>query len=119
MSKELVRLHNSKVPDVFEDLIKLAGVGRKTANVFLNCAHGVHTIAVDTHVLRVSYRIGLSNSKSPDKVEQDLLKIVPKKYLKDAHHLLILHGRYVCVARKPKCDNCLINKLCLKRIESK
>lgn len=104
--QELIEKHNSEVPEDFDLLIKLPGVGRKTANVILNCGFGHKTMAVDTHVYRVSNRIGLANGKTPEKVEKDLLANIPDKWLKYAHHWLILHGRYVCKARKPLCDIC-------------
>mgnify|MGYP000617891593 CR=1 FL=1 len=112
LCNSLVFEYNSKVPNTFEELIKLAGVGRKTANVILNELFDKPTIAVDTHVFRVSRRIGLSNSTSILKVEDDLLKLVPDKYKKNAHHYLVLHGRYVCKALKPLCNNCNINQYC-------
>lgn len=108
----LIDRYNSKIPETFEELEALHGVGRKTANVVLNIAFGKPTIAVDTHVFRVSNRIGLVSTKTVDKTEADLLKIVPKKNLQHAHHLLILHGRYTCTARNPKCKNCGIEKYC-------
>jgi endonuclease-3 len=108
----LIEKHHSKVPSTREALEALPGVGRKTANVILNTAFGEHTIAVDTHIFRVANRIGLSKGKTPLAVEKDLMKVIPKKYQKDAHHWLILHGRYVCQARKPKCQECLIADLC-------
>ena len=114
LSEILVRDWASKIPENLLDLTSLPGVGRKTANVFLNCACNQPTIAVDTHVARVSYRLGLTNHKDPYKIELDLLKIIPEEYLKDAHHLLILHGRYVCQARKPKCSTCPIETYCQK-----
>ncbi len=114
LSEILIEKHNAKVPDDFASLIALPGVGRKTANVFLNCAYNLPTIAVDTHVARVSYRIGMTHHIDAYKIEQDLLKIVPKDYLKNAHHLLILHGRYVCKARKPQCSICPIERYCIK-----
>jgi endonuclease-3 len=113
LSKILITEHKSKVPNSFEDLIKLPGVGRKTANVVLNEAFNKPTVAVDTHVFRVSNRTGLTNEKTPDRVEQKLLKILPKNYLSKAHHLILLHGRYVCKARNPSCKICVINKICL------
>ena len=94
------------------DLEKLPGVGRKTANVVLNIAFGIPTIAVDTHVFRVSQRLGLAKGKTPLAIEEQLLKVVPPKYLQHAHHWLILHGRYTCIARKPKCPECSILDLC-------
>jgi endonuclease-3 len=113
LSKILVEKYQSKVPDNFEDLINLPGVGRKTANVVLNAAFNKPTIAVDTHVFRVSNRTGLTNGKNPDQVEEQLLKILPNKYLKKAHHLILLHGRYVCKSRNPLCTKCVTNKICL------
>jgi len=108
----LIEKHGSKVPRTREELEALAGVGRKTANVLLNTAFGVATIAVDTHIFRVSNRTGLARGKTPLAVEKQLLKNIPKKYLHDAHHWLILHGRYICVARKPKCAICPIEDIC-------
>lgn len=110
--KILVDEHHGRVPRDRKALESLPGVGRKTANVILNTAFGEPTIAVDTHIFRVSKRIGLAHGTTPKAVEQELLKIIPDKYLKDAHHWLILHGRYVCVARKPKCPECIIRDLC-------
>ncbi|HEY8119380.1 MAG TPA: endonuclease III [Methylophilaceae bacterium] len=111
-SRILIDEHDSQVPNTRTALEKLPGVGRKTANVILNTAFGEPTIAVDTHIFRLGNRIGLAPGKTPLEVEKKLLKAVPKEYLKDAHHLLILHGRYVCIARKPKCGECVINDLC-------
>lgn len=108
----LVEKFGGRVPDNREDLEALPGVGRKTANVVLNVAFGQPTIAVDTHVFRVSNRTGLAPGKTPEEVEQKLLKVVPKEYLHDAHHWLILHGRYVCVARTPRCWECAVAKYC-------
>ena len=108
----LIEHHGGKVPRTREQLEKLPGVGRKTANVLLNTAFGEPTIAVDTHIFRVSNRTGIARGKNVTEVEQKLLKNVPKEFRHDAHHWLILHGRYVCVARKPKCTICLINDLC-------
>ena len=110
--KILVEKHGGEVPQDRESLEELPGVGRKTANVVLNTAFGQPTMAVDTHIFRVSNRTGLAPGKNVDIVEQKLLKFVPKEFLHDAHHWLILHGRYTCVARKPKCWNCIINDLC-------
>jgi len=112
LSKQLVEKHNSKVPKNFDDLLALPGVGRKTANVVLNEGFGFPTIAVDTHIFRVSNRTGLGPGKNPDQVEQALYKVVPKKFLKEAHHLLLLHGRYTCKARVPSCKTCVIIKFC-------
>ncbi|OGV72975.1 MAG: endonuclease III [Methylophilales bacterium RIFCSPHIGHO2_02_FULL_57_10] len=108
----LIERHGGQVPDTREALEKLPGVGRKTANVILNTAFGQPAIAVDTHIFRLGNRIGLAPGKTPLEVEQKLLKTVPKEYLHDAHHLLILHGRYTCTARKPKCGECVIVDLC-------
>ncbi len=110
--KMLIAEHGSEVPQDRESLEKLAGVGRKTANVVLNTAFGHPTIAVDTHIFRVSNRTGLAPGKNVLQVEQKLLKFVPDEFKKDAHHWLILHGRYVCVARKPRCGACAIEDLC-------
>lgn len=108
----LVDQYGGEVPHSREALESLPGVGRKTANVVLNTAFGDPTIAVDTHIFRVSNRTNIAPGKNVDEVEQKLLKVVPKEFLHDAHHWLILHGRYTCVARKPKCWNCLIADLC-------
>jgi endonuclease-3 len=113
LSKILVEKYQSKVPNNFEDLINLPGVGRKTANVVLNAAFNKPTIAVDTHVFRVSNRTGLANGKNPNQVEEQLLKILPNKFLMKAHHLILLHGRYICKSRNPLCTKCVINKICL------
>ena len=112
LSKIIINKYKGKVPKNFDNLISLPGVGRKTANVVLNEGFGVPTIAVDTHVFRVSNRTKLAEGKGPDQVEQALYKVVPKKYLKEAHHLLLLHGRYTCKARKPLCKICVIKKYC-------
>lgn len=112
LSKQLIAEHGSKVPRTREELVKLPGVGRKTANVVLNIAFGEPTIAVDTHLFRVSNRTGLATGKTPEEVEQKLLKTVPKEFMRHAHHWLILHGRYVCKARKPDCPNCIVRDLC-------
>jgi len=108
----LVAHHNGEVPAQREALEALPGVGRKTANVVLNTAFRQIAMAVDTHIFRVSNRTGLAPGKNVLEVERKLLKNVPKDYLLDAHHWLILHGRYVCVARKPKCGSCMIEDLC-------
>ncbi|BCM25630.1 endonuclease III [Methyloradius palustris] len=110
--ERLIEVYGGEVPRTREALESLPGVGRKTANVILNTAFGEPTIAVDTHIFRVGNRTGLGRGKTPLAVENKLMKIVPKAYMKDAHHLLILHGRYTCVARKPKCDECVILDLC-------
>jgi len=111
-SRILVERHRGEVPNDREALEALPGVGRKTANVILNTAFGEPTIAVDTHIFRVANRTGLAPGKTPLAVEKQLLAVVPEQYRHDAHHWLILHGRYVCVARKPKCPVCIIRDLC-------
>ncbi len=108
----LIEQHHSKVPRDRESLQALPGVGRKTANVVLNTAFGQPAMAVDTHIFRVSNRTGIAPGKNVDIVEQKLMKFVPQDYLMDAHHWLILHGRYTCLARSPQCWNCLIADLC-------
>jgi len=112
LSKQLIEKHNGKVPNNFDDLYALPGVGKKTASVVLNEGFGLPTIAVDTHVFRVCNRTGLAHGKNPDQVQENLYKIVPKKYLKKAGHTLLLHGRYACKARKPLCKTCVIRKYC-------
>ncbi len=108
----LLEQHAGQVPQTREALEALPGVGRKTANVILNTAFGQPTIAVDTHIFRIANRIGLAPGKNVLEVEQKLLKVIPKEFMLDAHHWLILHGRYICRARKPKCGECLIYDLC-------
>lgn len=108
----LINEHNSIVPESREELEKFPGVGRKTANVVLSNAFGHHTIAVDTHIFRVANRTGLAHGKTPRSVEDGLEKNTPKQYLQNAHHWLVLHGRYICKARKPLCPTCLIKDLC-------
>jgi len=108
----LVERYNSEVPDTREALESLPGVGRKTANVVLNTAFRQPAMAVDTHIFRVSNRTGIAPGKNVLEVEQKLLRLVPKEFLMDAHHWLILHGRYTCIARKPRCGSCLIYDLC-------
>ena len=110
--KILIEEHRGRVPHDRDALTRLPGVGRKTANVILNTAFGENTIAVDTHIFRISNRIGLAAAKTPLAVEQRLLKVIPDSYKRHAHHWLILHGRYVCTARNPDCGNCLIADLC-------
>ena len=112
LSKTLVEAYGGKVPPSREALEALPGVGRKTANVVLNVAFGEPTIAVDTHIFRVANRTGLATGKTPFDVEQKLLAIVPERYKRHAHHWLILHGRYVCTARRPFCEKCIIADLC-------
>lgn len=113
LSKMLIQEHDGEVPRSREALEALPGVGRKTANVVLNIAFGEPTIAVDTHLFRVANRIGLARGKTPRAVEDGLLKIIPERYRRYAHHWLILHGRYICKARKPDCPACPIVDLCL------
>ena len=113
LSRMLIDNHNSIIPEDRAALEALPGVGRKTANVVLNEAFGHPTIAVDTHIFRVGNRTGMAPGKTPDAVEKELLRRVPKRFQKGAHHWLILHGRYVCKARKPECSNCAISDYCL------
>lgn len=108
----LIKLHKSQVPEDRKALEALPGVGRKTANVVLNTAFGWPTIAVDTHIFRVSNRTGFAPGKNVDEVEEKLLKHVPSEFKLDVHHWLILHGRYTCIARKPRCGSCIIEDLC-------
>ena len=110
--KILLEKHGGEVPSERKSLEALPGVGRKTANVVLNTAFGEPTIAVDTHIFRLANRTGIAKGKTPLQVELKLLKAVPKEYLQDAHHWLILHGRYTCKARKPKCPECIVQDLC-------
>ena len=116
--KLLLERHGGKVPSKREDLEALPGVGRKTANVILNTAFGQPTIAVDTHIFRVANRTGLAPGKNVLEVENKLLKRVPKDYLSDAHHWLILHGRYICKARNPDCQHCIVEPLCSYRYKT-
>lgn len=113
LSEDLIKNHHSIVPNNLDSLVQLPGVGRKTANVVLNAAFGEASMPVDTHVHRVANRIGLSQGKTPEKIEQDLLTCIPKKWLYDAHHWLVLHGRYICKARKPECERCQLCAYCL------
>ena len=110
--KILIEQHNSIVPNNRVDLEALPGVGRKTANVVLNTAFGQPTMAVDTHIFRVGNRTGLALGKNVLEVEHRLIKVIPKEFMVDAHHWLILHGRYCCIARKPKCDQCVVADVC-------
>jgi len=112
LSRILVEKHGGEVPATREALEELPGVGRKTANVVLNTAFGQPTVAVDTHIFRVANRTGLAPGKDPREVEDRLVKFTPPEFLRNAHHWLILHGRYVCVARKPGCPECRIRELC-------
>jgi len=119
LSRMLLEEHGGEVPVTREALERLPGVGRKTANVVLNTAFGQSTVAVDTHIFRVANRTGLAPGKDPLEVEQKLLKFTPPEFLRNAHHWLILHGRYVCLARKPGCPQCLIRDLCEYRQKTK
>ncbi|HEY8158710.1 MAG TPA: endonuclease III [Methylobacter sp.] len=112
LCEQLLDKHHGQVPQTREELEALAGVGRKTANVILNTAFGQHVIAVDTHIFRVANRTGIAPGKNVREVERNLEKCVPEKHMKDIHHLLILHGRYTCIARKPRCPSCVIEDLC-------
>lgn len=111
-SKKLIEKFDSTVPESLKELITLPGVGEKTANVILNVAFGQHTIAVDTHVFRVANRTKIATGKTPKEVSAKLKKLVPKEFTEHAHHWLILHGRYICTARKPRCSECPIHDLC-------
>ena len=113
LSRQLIEKHGGKVPGTREELEALPGVGRKTANVILNSAFGEPTMAVDTHIFRIGNRTGIAPGKTPREVEDKLLEVIPGKYLRHAHHWLILHGRYVCIARKPKCHECAARSVCL------
>jgi endonuclease-3 len=119
LSQELIDHHGGEVPQDREALEKLPGVGRKTANVVLNMAFGQPTMAVDTHVFRVSQRLGLAKGKTPLAIEEQLVKAVPAKFMLHAHHWLILHGRYTCLARGPKCAECPLEDLCTFKDKSK
>ena len=112
LSAALIRDFGGEVPNSREALVSLPGVGRKTANVVLNMAFGEPTMAVDTHILRIGNRIGLAPGKTPEQVEETLVRIIPAHYMRHAHHWLILHGRYVCKARKPDCPSCVIGDIC-------
>ena len=112
LSKILISEIDSKIPDNLEDLIKLPGVGRKTANVVLNVLFNKPTMPVDTHLLRISPKIGLAQGSTPLEIEKSLCTRIPQEYMNHAHHWLILHGRYVCTARNPHCENCIINDIC-------
>ena len=112
LCRQLQDEHGGEVPGDREALVRLPGVGRKTANVVLNVAFGQATIAVDTHIFRVANRTGLAPGRTPEEVERKLMKFTPEKFVHDAHHWLVLHGRYVCQARKPRCPECVIVDLC-------
>jgi endonuclease-3 len=112
LAQQILDKHGGEVPGIREDLEALPGVGRKTASIILNMVFGQDEVAVDTHIFRVANRTGLAPGKTPREVEDALVATTPKEYIKDAHHWLILHGRYVCVARRPACPKCIINDLC-------
>lgn len=112
LSKKLISDYDSQVPDSMEDLMTLAGVGRKTANVVLNVIFNKATMPVDTHLLRVCPRVGFAQGNTPESVEKSLLERIPPEYMHDAHHWLLLHGRYVCMAKNQKCQECIISDLC-------
>lgn len=114
LSQMLISDFNSQVPGNRDDLMKLPGVGRKTANVVLNVIFNQPTMPVDTHLLRISPKIGLAEGTTPEQIEKSLLERIPKDYLKNANHWILLHGRYVCTARNPKCNECIINDICKK-----
>ena len=118
LSEALIRDHGGQVPGDRDALVTLPGVGRKTANVVLNMAFGQPTMAVDTHILRLGNRLGLAPGKTPEEVERGLLRIIPEKYMRHAHHWLILHGRYVCKARTPECWRCIIADLCKAAVKT-
>lgn len=118
LSRRLIEHYGGKIPTTREELETLPGVGRKTANVWLNCVMGEHTMAVDTHVFRVANRLGLCRTTNPLATELTLLKVIPKKWMKHAHHWLILHGRYVCKARVPECPRCIVREWCLYKAKT-
>lgn len=112
LSKDLIEKYNSQVPDTMEELTKLSGVGRKTANVVLNVIFNQPSMPVDTHLLRICPKIGFTEGTTTSQIETELLQKIPKEFLHDAHHWLLLHGRYVCTAKNPKCAECIINNMC-------
>ncbi len=114
MAKQIIEKYNGEVPRNMEELLKLPGVGRKSANVImLEAFNNPQGIAIDTHAKRIANRIGLSKEKEPEKIEQDILKLIPKEYYKDVNHLLVWHGRQTCDSRKPKCKDCPVRKYCI------
>ena len=114
MAKQIIEKYNGEVPRNMEELVKLPGVGRKSANVImLEAFNNPQGIAIDTHAKRIANRIGLSKEKEPEKIEQDILKLIPKEYYKDVNHLLVWHGRQTCDSRKPKCKDCPVRKYCI------
>jgi endonuclease-3 len=118
LSEMLIRDFGGDVPDNRDELTKLPGVGRKTANVVLNMAFGQPTMAVDTHIFRLGNRLGLAPGKTPEEVEQGLIRVIPPEYMRHAHHWLILHGRYVCKARRPECEICIIADICKAAVKT-
>ena len=118
LSEMLIRDYGGEVPDDRDELTKLPGVGRKTANVVLNMAFGQPTMAVDTHIFRIGNRLGLAPGKTPEEVEQGLIRVIPPEYMRHAHHWLILHGRYVCKARRPECERCVIADICKAAVKT-
>jgi len=118
LSQMLIRDFGGEVPDDRDDLTMLPGVGRKTANVVLNMAFGQSTMAVDTHIFRLGNRLGLAPGKTPEEVEQGLIRVIPPEYMRHAHHWLILHGRYVCKARRPECEICVIADICKAAVKT-
>ncbi len=118
LSEALIRDHGGVVPGDRDELVKLPGVGRKTANVVLNMAFGQPTMAVDTHIFRIGNRLGLAPGKTPEEVEAGLVRIIPEQYMRHAHHWLILHGRYVCKARRPECERCIIADICKAAVKT-
>lgn len=114
LSEKLINSFNSKVPSTREELMSLPGVGRKTANVVLNVIFHQPTMPVDTHLQRICPKIGLAEGKTPQEIEESLLKRIPQMYLNDAHHWILLHGRYVCTAKNPNCNECIISDICKK-----
>ena len=114
MAKQIIEKYNGEVPKTMEELLKLPGVGRKSANVImLEAFNNPQGIAIDTHAKRIANRIGLSKEKEPEKIEQDILKLIQKEYYKDVNHLLVWHGRQTCDSRKPKCKDCPVRKYCI------
>jgi endonuclease-3 len=118
LSQALIRDSGGEVPGDRDELVKLPGVGRKTANVVLNMAFGQPTMAVDTHIFRIGNRIGLAPGKTPEEVEAGLIRVIPPEYMRHAHHWLILHGRYVCKARRPECERCVIADICKAAVKT-
>ena len=118
LARALIRDHGSTVPQTLEELMALPGVGRKTANVVLNNAFGLPTMGVDTHIFRLGNRLHLAPGKTPEEVERGLVAVIPGEYMGGAHHWLILHGRYVCKARRPECERCIIADLCKAEVKT-